>query len=315
MRSLVTGISGFVGSHLVDHLLACGDEVGGISRNSQSRWGDAVRLFTGNLLDEVFVERTVAEFLPEVVYHAAAQASVAESFRDPRGTWQVNLEATRFLYDALLRLGQDRQPRVVFVGTGTIYQESLDGRPLDEEAVLAPTSPYAASKAAADLMSYQYYCSYGLFVVRVRAFNQLGPRQRPGFVAADLAAQIARIERGLQPPVLQVGQTRSIRDFTDVRDMVRALRLLAERGQPGQAYNLGTGIGRSIQQLLETLLPLCRVPVEVQVAPERLRPMDPAALVANPTRLRRTTGWEPTIPFEQSLADLLDDFRQRLAPK
>ena len=316
MRALITGISGFVGSHLAEHLVAEGDEVAGISRRAcfPPDWkiADRVKLFRGDIGCREFMERVLKEVAPEVVYHVAAVASVPESMREPERTWRTNLDATRLLYELLCRLPETRRPRVVFASTGSIYRPAVPGQRLDEEAVLAPASPYAASKAAADLLSFQVAVNYGLHIVRLRCFNQLGPRQRLGFVAADVAAQIARAERGLQPPEIRVGDTRAIRDFTDVRDVVRAFRLAARSAPSGTVFNVGSGTGRRIAELIEQLIQHSRAAVKIVVDSTKCRPGDPTALVADPRRLAESTGWQPRIAFRQSVADLLDDWRRRI---
>jgi GDP-4-dehydro-6-deoxy-D-mannose reductase len=200
------------------------------------------------------------------------------------------------------------------VGSSEEYGRIAPGDlPIDEDTPLRPTSPYALSKVAQDLMGLQYHLTHGLHVIRVRPFNHIGPRQRPGFVAPDLASQIAAIEAGRQPPVLQVGNLEARRDFSDVRDVVRAYVMLLTHGKPGEVYNVGSGQSHSIQELLDSLLAMSRVPIEVQPDPARMRPSEVPEMIGDVSRLQTRTGWQPEIPFEQSLKDILDYWRAETA--
>ncbi len=319
MRALITGITGFVGSHLAEHLVSSGDQVAGISRSGRppADWtvAEQVTVFRGDLLDPRFLREVIQTVQPEVIYHIAAQASVPASFQDPAHTWRMNLEGTRTLYEILCSLPPTRRPRVVFASTGSIYRAATGPVRLDETAELAPASPYAASKAAADLLSFQVAVNYELHIVRLRCFNQIGPRQRLGFVAADVACQIVRAERGEQPPEIHVGDTRAVRDFVDVRDVVRAFRLVVDRAEPGAAFNVGSGVGRTVAELIDALVGLSTVRLRVVQDSGRLRRGDPKSLVADPSRLRAATAWQAEIPFERTLADVLDDWRRRLPPR
>jgi GDP-4-dehydro-6-deoxy-D-mannose reductase len=309
MKALVTGISGFVGLHLAEHLAGAGDQVIGISRHAPVR---SVGLHVAaDVLDRARLGEIVCQFRPDVVYHLAAQPNVAASFRDPAGTWRVNVEGTRILYDAIRDTGA--RCRVVFVSSAAVYGDAPSaGDHIDERTPLAPPNPYASSKAAADLLSFQYWASYGLDVVRVRPFNHVGPGQSPGFVVPDFARQLARIERSLDAPCLHVGDLRPVRDFTDVRDVVRAYRLAAIHGGAGSVYNVASGVGRSVEQVLEILRRSARCSVRVEQDPQRVRLADPRALVGNAGAFRTLTGWSPQIAIETTLADVLEDWRQRV---
>jgi GDP-4-dehydro-6-deoxy-D-mannose reductase len=213
------------------------------------------------------------------------------------------------LYDAVVR--SDLRPRVLYVSTGLVYgdPEGPD-QAFDESAVLRPASPYAASKAAADLLSYQYTRSPGLDVVRVRLFNQIGPRQPADYAVANFARQIAAAEAGRQPPVIETGDLSAQRDVTDVRDMVAAFRLLIERGTAGEVYNAGRGQTWRIGELLDRLVGMARVPVEVRQKVEPTRKADTAVTRADPRKLRRVTGWAPRYELDQTLADVLEYWRE-----
>ncbi len=310
MRHLITGVTGFAGGHLAEALLARGGEVFGVSRRAAwpAEWrhlAGRVALRGGDVCDGAAVEALLRDVRPDCVYHLAGYASTGRSFAEPDAAWAGNLTATRALYDAVVRWGG--RPRILFVGSGLIYGDP-DGpdRAYDEDCLLRPTSPYAASKAAADLVSYQAARVPGLDIVRARPFNHIGPRQSPGFALPDFARQIAAIARGQRPAVLETGNLAPRRDFTDVRDVVLAYILLGERGRTGEAYNVGTGRTASMQDVVDRLIALAGVRVEVRPRADLLRPADAAAVRADAGKLRRETGWEPTHSLDQTLRDTLD---------
>jgi GDP-4-dehydro-6-deoxy-D-mannose reductase len=320
MRILITGISGFVGGHLVEALgSAGGHALAGIVRQDSQLlshpppdFHPSVELHSGDLHDGKRVEEIVRTVRPEWVFHLAGYANTGGSFREPDRCWADNLAATRSLYDAIART--DLRPRVLFVSTGLVYGEpDSPDQACDERTTLKPASPYAASKAAADLLSYQYTRTPGLDVVRVRLFNQIGPRQSADYAVANFARQIAAIEAGRQPPVIETGDLSAQRDITDVRDMVAAFPLLLEKGAGGEAYNAGRGETYRMQDLLERLVGMAHVKVEVRQKVEPGRKADTAVTRADPRKLRSLTGWSPRIPLEQTLADVLADWRKPAA--
>jgi GDP-4-dehydro-6-deoxy-D-mannose reductase len=314
MRVLVTGVSGFVGGHLAEHLVEAGDLVVGLS--ASGRWpkelanvAKVVRLERFDLAD--VSEEDLADLLrrkqPEVIYHLAAQANPQASVSDPRGTWALNLGGTLNLLEALKT---SKVPaRVVLVGSGVCYgNPGPEHLPVNEHCPLRPNNPYAASKAAADLLGVQHFLAHGTDVVIARPFNHAGPRQSPTYAMGGLARQVAEVEAGKKARV-EVGNLDVIRDFTDVRDVVRGYRLLALKGSPGEIYNLGTGRGTRIADALETLARQASAPVEVHVDPARVRPVDQPLLVADPSKLKAATGWEPQFSTEQTLTDMLNGWR------
>ncbi len=317
MRTLITGATGFVGGHLAERLLAAGDDVHGLARRAAwpaelAHLGPHVPLHAADLLDADHVAALLADIRPDRIAHLAGYADATASFRDPAAAWAGNLDATRFLYGAVARSGLS--PRILFVSTGQVYGPAdASGRPLDEAAELRPVSPYAASKAAADLLSHQVTRHPGLAVVRVRPFNHVGPRQPPQYAAGHFARQLARIEAGLAPPRLEVGDLTARRDLTDVRDMAEAYRLLLDRGRPGEVYNAGTGVAVRIAAVLDLLRAECRVQVEVVPRAERMRPADAAVTLADAGRLRRETGWAPRFALERTLRDTFDSWRAAVA--
>lgn len=293
MRALVTGASGFVGCHLVAHLAACGDEV---------------TASEAEITDPEALEADFSGRRPDAVYHLAAQADVKASFTAAAATLRVNVEGTFNVLDAALRAGAGR---VVVVSSADVYGRLDPGRlPVGETAPMRPVTPYGASKAAAEMVCVQAGAGRGLDVVRARAFNHLGPGQSDRFVAAALAARIARNERtGAQ--TVPVGNLKARRDFTDVRDVVRAYRLLAERGVCGEAYNVCSGTSVSVRELADALMERARRPMRLTADDDLFRPVDVAEVRGDPSKLRAATGWSPGVGLEQTLDDLLDYWRRQ----
>lgn len=318
MRALITGATGFVGGHLAEHLTAEGDLAVGLSVSG--RWpkalehvGREVRIEPFDLADgdESDLVDLLKRKQPEAIYHLAAQSNPQVSVADPRGTWSTNLGGTLNLLEAVRASGL--QPRVVVVGSGVCYgnppPEFVSG--VSESCPMRPNNPYSASKAAADLLAVQQHLGYGADVLVARPFNHAGPRQASDYVLSALARQVAEVEAGIKPRV-EVGNLEVVRDFTDVRDIVRAYRLLATKGKAGEIYNLGSGKGTRLKDALEFLKGQATVPIEVFVDPARVRPVDQPLLVADPRKLREATGWEPAFSIEQTLLDMLDFWRERL---
>jgi GDP-4-dehydro-6-deoxy-D-mannose reductase len=318
MRVLITGISGFAGSFLAEYCLAQpGVEVFGVVR-ARTRLGHAAPLAAqvafceADLRDAGAVDRVVAQTRPDVVFHLAAQAFVPAAFDDPVGTLLDNAVGQLNLTQAILR--RCPQARVLVVGSAAEYGlVRPEENPVDESVPLRPTDPYGVSKAAQDLYAFQYFISHQLQAVRVRPFNHTGPRQSDAFVASRFARQIAAIEAGLIPPELLVGNLTAVRDFSDVRDIARAYFLAATEGEPGEVYNLGSGRGVQIKDLLGILAAYCRVPFTIRDEPALHRPLEVPALVCNAAKFRARCRWEATIPLEQTLLDLLNYWRAHLA--
>src|SRR5947209_4572732 len=296
MRALITGVGGFVGRHLLNHLLEEGDEVCGLGRVGDVGGISSVRVFRADLADRSAVERLMREAQPDAVYHLAAQSSPFESLADPWGTIGNNMLAQMNLFDALL--GAGLRPRVLVVGSSDEYGPvGPEDVPTHENVPLRPTTPYAVSKVGQDVMGFQYFAQHGLPVVRVRPFNHTGPGHDARFVIPSLARQLAEIEQGEREPVLRVGNLDVARDFTDVRDMVCAYRLALSQGAPGDVYNLGSGRSMRIADMLEELIGMCRVQVEARVDPALLRPADIPRQEANIQKFTLLTGWRPSIPW------------------
>lgn len=317
VRVLITGITGFVGSHMAEYALARGAEVFGSFRwRSQTGNIEHIRsritLVESDLRDMFSVRALLEGANPTHVIHLAAQSFVGASWQAPAETLSTNIVSQVNLLEAIrgLRLNA----RFIAVGSseeyGMVYE---DERPIRETNPLRPLSPYAVSKVTQDLMGYQYFKSYGLPIVRTRAFNHTGPRRGDVFVESNFARQVAEIEAELSEPVIRVGDLKPRRDYSDVRDIVRGYWVLLERGEPGEVYNLCSGRPWSIQQVLDLLLEQSTVKdIAVKADPARLRPSDVMVLEGDPTKIERATGWRVEIPFERTLAELLDYWRERV---
>ncbi len=319
MRAAITGINGFVGGHLVEHLADAGDSIIGLSRSGQ--WPEPIPSYARNAEIEPFdLVRGPTDKLidwvrrnrPEAIYHLAAQANPRESFDDPESTWELNLGGTLTLLEAVRHAKVGPLPRIILAGSGVAYgNPRADELPVTESCPLRPNNPYAASKAAADLLGIQQTLAFKQHVIVARPFNHAGPRQSDRYVLSSFARQVVEVERGDRDRI-EVGNLEVVRDFTDVRDIVIAYRLLALRGKPGEIYNIGTGRNQSLTSLLEILQNQARVPVEVVVDPDRVRPVDLPLLLADSSKLREETGWEPRYSIEQTLADMLGYWREML---
>ena len=315
-RVLVTGVTGFAGSHLVDYLLTRGDcEIFGTRRwrsrtENIEHFRDRIRLLECDLRDAASTRDTLEQVRPDWIFHLAAQSFVPTSWIAPTESLTTNVLCQVNLFEAVRRLGLGCRIQIACSSEeyGMVLPSEL---PIKETNPLRPLSPYAVSKVAQDMLGYQYWMSWQVDNVRTRGFNHEGPRRGPVFVASDFAKQIADIEKGRKPPVLSVGNLDAQRDFTDVRDIVRGYWLALEKGEPGEVYNISSGRGWTIREVLDLLLSMNRTRIEVRQDPARLRPSDVPILVGDSTRFRQVTGWEPTIPFEQTLRDMLEHWRAR----
>jgi len=318
MRVLVTGATGFVGSHVVDHLLERTDwDVVGLSRSlrhvaSWARTMPRLSLRTADLNEPGGVDALMAEVRPDAVIHLAGQPLEPISWQDPAATFRLNVIGQINLFEAMLKASI--RPRTVIGGSALMYGLVKDEEnPITEDQPPRPTSPYAVSKLSSDFLGYQYFISRELPVLRMRPFNQIGPRQSPEFVVASFAKQIAEIEAGRREPRLGVGNLTSARDFTDVRDAAAAYCLAVERGEPGEAYNVGSGEGRTGQFMLDQLLGMSSVTIRVETDPERFRPVDLPRIVCDASKFRQASGWAPAIAIESSLLDTLNWWRQDIS--
>ncbi len=299
MRALITGASGFVGRHLAEHLSASGDDVIGTDRADGGP----------DLADAEGWERLVADVRPDAIYHLAGDADVGGSWQHPAETFRANANGT---LSVLLAARDAGVGRVLNIGSADVYgRVPPEQLPITEAHPLVPLSPYAASKIAADYLGLQATLGYGLEVVRVRAFNHIGPGQSTNFVAPAIAMRIAENELD-GTDVIPVGNLSPKRDLTDVRDVVRAYRLLVERGEPGEVYNVCSGVAISIEEVGRQLLDLATHPMRLVDDPERQRPVDLPVLVGDNSKIVAAVGWAPQIPISTTLKDLMEDCRNRV---
>jgi GDP-4-dehydro-6-deoxy-D-mannose reductase len=318
MRVLITGITGFAGSHLAEYALSLEEdiEIIGIYRwrsrtENIDHLAGQITMCECDLRDASSVKKLIAEKQPDRIFHLAAQSYVPASWDAPTETLTTNILGQLHIFEALRETSCSA--RVQIAGSseeyGMVYP---DETPITEDNPLRPLSPYAVSKVAQDTLAYQYFMSYGTPVIRTRGFNHTGPRRGEVFVTSNFALQIARIEAGKQEPVIKVGNLEAQRDFTDVRDTVRAYWLAIERGEPGEVYNVASGKAWRISEVLDLLLSHSSVEIRVEEDPDRLRPSDVPLLLGDSSRLQKATGWQPEIPFEQTTRDLLDFWRARV---
>lgn len=338
MRVLITGVTGMVGSHMAEFLLARGDiEVFGTYRwRSKTENLDELKarglvtviegglavddhfqakhlnLVEANLADAFSMARLVDGIRPDRIFHLAAQSYVPASWREPAETISLNVVGQVNLLEAVRAAGID--PLIHVAGSSEEYGLVYDGEvPIKESNPLRPLSPYAVSKVGQEMLGWQYHRSYGMRIVVTRGFNHTGPRRGDSFVTSNFAKQVAEIEAGLEEPVLYTGDLESRRDWTDVRDMVRAYWMALDDCIPGESYNIGSGTARTVREVLQGVLNRSSVKIEVKQDPARLRPSDVKLLVGDISKFRAATGWSPTIPFEQTMHDLLEYWRNRVA--
>lgn len=315
MRVLITGITGFTGSHLADYCVEKGYEVFGLTRGRYHQYTfiehlkDKIELIEGDLSDIHSIRRCMETVYPDKIFHLGAMTSVPLSWSAPKTTIDTNTLGTLNLLESVRTYGDD--PEILIVGTSEEYGlVHPDEAPIKETNPLRPLSPYGVSKIASDLLGYQYHRSYGLKCVRVRPFNIVGPRGGQEIVTANFAIQIINIEKGHKNH-MEVGNLKSIRDFNDVRDTVRAYDVALKMCDFGEVYNICTGKGITINQLLLRMLDLTGQTAEIYEAHERMRPSDVENLIGDSTKFRKKTGWEPEIPLDESLMDVLSYWREQ----
>jgi GDP-4-dehydro-6-deoxy-D-mannose reductase len=313
-KSLITGITGFAGSHMAELLLNQGHEVFGIVRwrsrsENINHLQNKVHLLEADLLDLKSLQDVMLSVRPDYIFHLAAQSFVPASWTSPAVTMETNAVGSCNLFEAI-RTAQIN-PLIQVACSSEEYGLVLENEvPIKETNPLRPLSPYAVSKVALDYLGYQYFRSYGLKIVRTRGFNHEGPRRGEVFVTSTFAKQIAMIEKRLQEPVIWTGDLSTQRDFTDVRDMVRGYLLALQKGEPGEVYNLASGKAWVIKDMLDYLISLSTVKnIEVKQDPKRMRPSDVPILLGDNSKFVSKTGWKPQIDFRQTLKDTLDYWR------
>lgn len=320
MKVLITGITGFVGSHLAEYLLKKGDiQVFGVERwrsrtENIDHLKDKLKLIECDIRDASSVKKAVDKIRPDRIYHLAAQSFVPASWSAPVETITTNIIGELNIFEAVRESGIN--PAILIAGSseeyGLVYPHEL---PIKETNPLRPLSPYAVSKVGQDLLGYQYFMSYKLNIIRTRAFNHTGPRRGQVFASSNFARQIVEIEQGLKEKVIEVGNLEAQRDFTDVRDVVRGYALALEKGKPGEVYNICSGKAYKIREVLEMLLGLTKVKIEIRVDSSRMRPSDVPILLGDNSYFNKTTGWKPEISFKKTLEDLLAWWRARIRAK
>ncbi len=319
MKVLITGITGFAGSHLAEYIL---NEHPGVQIYGIRRWRsrteniehllDRIQVLECNLVDASSVKALIADVQPDKIFHLAAQSFVPSSWNAPAESLTTNILGQLNVFEALRESKlHDCWVQIACSSEeyGMVYPNEI---PIRETNPLRPLSPYAVSKVGQDYLAYQYYMSYGIKSVRTRGFNHTGPRRGEVFVCSNFSKQAVEIEKGKRPPVIYVGNLEARRDFTDVRDMVRAYWMSLEKCEPGDVYNICSGNAISIQELLQMVIANANAKVDVQQDPSRLRPSDVPLLQGDCTKFQKATGWKPEIPFERTLADIMDYWRERI---
>ncbi len=315
-KALITGIAGFVGSYMAEMLLAKGLEVSGLCRpRSKMDHIESIKsklhLEDADLLDSHSLYTTINKIRPDYIFHLAAQSFVPTSWGSPAVTLEVNIVGSANLFEAVRQVGIDPVIQIACSSEeyGMVHEDEV---PIKETNPLRPLSPYAVSKLAMDYLGYQYFESYKTRIIRTRGFNHTGPRRGDTFAESTFAKQIALIEKGKQEPVIYVGNLDAQRDYTDVRDMVRAYLLAVEKCDPGEVYNIATGKAVKIANVLDMMLKMSKVKVEIKQDPARMRPSDVPILIGDASKFRAKTGWSPEIPFEKTAEDLLNYWRERV---
>ncbi len=315
-KVLITGITGFAGSHLAEYLSGKGLDVWGILRwrsrtENIDGFKEKLHLIEGDIRDSSSMTSVIEDVKPDWIFHLAAQSYVPMSWKAAEETLSTNIMGELNIFEAVRRAGID--PVIQIAGSseeyGLVLPEEL---PIKETNPLRPLSPYGVSKVTQDMLAYQYFKSYGLKTVRTRAFNHTGPRRGEVFVTSNFASQIARIEKGQREPVIKTGNLEAVRDFTDVRDVVKAYTLSLEKGEPGEVYNICSNKGIKVHEMLDILLSFSTVKIKVEQDPSRMRPSDVELLLGDASKFSKQTGWKPEIPLEQTLKDLLEYWRARV---
>ncbi|WMC91712.1 GDP-mannose 4,6-dehydratase [Kineothrix sp. MB12-C1] len=311
-KALIIGAAGFVGSYLSRYLYEeCGMEVYVTKLPYQRIEEQKVKEYDLNILEEDEIVSLLFEVRPDYIFHLAAQSSVGTAWKDPGLTIDINIKGSVNVMDAVRELYY--KPRILLIGSGEEYGHIRPGEiPIDEETTIRPGNIYAATKACQNMLGSIYAQAYDMEIMMVRAFNHIGPAQAPIFVVSDFCKQVAEIEEGMREPVIYVGNLRSMRDFTDVRDVVRAYALLMECGKSGETYNVGSGNAVTIREVLDLIISLSDKNIEVKIDNNKIRPVDVPIIEADITKINELTGWKPEIPLRQTIKETLDYWRERV---
>lgn len=311
-KALIVGVEGFVGGYLARELNGHYDlEVHGTKLPGKQSQIEGVQMHDLDILHKNEIVNLLFEIRPDYIFHLAAQSSVSVAWKDPGFTVDVNVKGSIYLMDAVRELFY--KPGILLVGSGEEYGSvRKEEVPISEESDLRPGNIYAATKVCQNLIGSVYAKAYDMNLLMVRSFNHIGPGQAPIFVVSDFCRQVAQIEAGLREPVMYVGNLDARRDFTDVRDVVRAYVLLMNKGTSGETYNVGSGHAYTIREILEQILRLSTADIRVETDPNKIRPVDVPVIEADISKLKRATGWTPAIPLVQTLQETLDDWRARI---
>jgi GDP-4-dehydro-6-deoxy-D-mannose reductase len=311
-KALIVGAAGFVGGYLAHELQKNhGMEVHATKLSRDQLALDGVTVHDLNILNKEEIIELLYRVRPDYIFHLAAQSSVSVAWNNPGLTIDINVKGSVNMLDAVRELFY--KPRVLMIGSGEEYGHIREGEtPISEENHLRPGNIYAATKACQNMISSIYTQAYDMNVMMVRAFNHIGPSQLPIFVIADFCKQVAEIEAGKKEPVMYVGNLAAKRDFTDVRDVVRAYALLIQKGIPGETYNVGSGHAYAIREILDLIISLSGREIKVEIDPNKIRPVDVPIIEADITKLHEVTGWQPDIPIRQTIQETLDYWRARV---
>lgn len=310
-RGLVIGAAGFVGNYLIDELKNNGIEAYATKLPHETLTNEYAKIYDLDIMDKDAIVSLLFEIRPDYIFHLAAQSSVGLAWKNPGLTIDVNIKGGVNVMDAVRELFY--KPRVLLIGSGEEYGHIAPGEtPISEENHLRPGNIYAATKVCQNMIGNIYSKAYDMELMMVRAFNHIGPGQAPMFVVSDFCKQVAEIEKGLKEPVMKVGNLEARRDFTDVRDVVRAYVKLVQLGLPGETYNVGSGNAKSIREILDLIVSLSEAKINVEIDPNKLRPVDVPIIEADITKISQLTGWEPCISLEQTIQETLDYWRVRV---
>lgn len=311
-KAIVIGSAGFVGKYLIDCLVnEFSMTVVGTKLEREIFNNDKATIVNLNILEKDEIIALLNKVHPDYIFHLAAQSSVSVSWKNPQLTVDINVKGAINLFDSLK--GLDYKPRILVIGSGEEYGHIKNNSlPISEETTLYPGNIYAATKACQNMIGSIFAKAYNLNIILVRAFNHIGPGQSPVFVVSDFCRQVAEIERGMKEPIIYVGNLNAERDFTDVRDVVRAYALLVQKGAPGETYNVGSGKAFTIQSILEKVINYSKKQIEVKVDPLKFRPIDVPKIEADISKLKTITGWEPQIPIDTTIKNVLDYWREQI---
>lgn len=311
-KALIIGAAGFVGPYLAEHLSKeYGMRVYATKRSHDKFEDIKAEMYYLDILNKEEIVDLLYKVRPDHIFHLAAQSSVALAWKDPGRTIDVNIKGSVNVLDAVRDLYY--KPRVLLIGSGEEYGHIKPGEtPISEDNHLRPGNLYAVTKVCQNMIANIYATAYDMELIMVRAFNHIGPKQASIFVISDFCRQVVEIEKGLREPVMMVGNLKAMRDFTDVRDVVRAYALLAKYGKAGETYNVGSGHAVEIKTVLDQIIAQSEVDVEVRVDPNKIRPVDVPIIEADITKLQKTTGWEQRIPLEQTIHETMEYWRQQI---